>query len=636
MRRRIAVFANGWGSECLLEVGHGLRQIAAMSDIDLFAFVNYVAFSNNDSVKKGEISIFTLPNLEDFDGVVVLTNSFNTDIEFDYVRDEIHRTKIPAVSIEVPMEETLFFGVDDYSGMQELTEHLISEHGIKDILYIGGLEGHEGEILRRKAVKETAEANGILIPEENFLYGDFAAAKAIDELKEWRKYHVLPEVIICANDIMAVGICDYLKDERYRIPEDVKVTGFDCLKVAREYEPSITSVNKDWVLLGTRCMEKLIDKIEGKNVSETESIGTSLVTGGTCGCIMDEDTIKNWKSLRRKVRDAGINGFTVDQHFRHMYIAMRKVVNANDMSESLTNYFCNEGWVEGKRVMLSLVPDFFSFDTGENQKEISMGYPEQMDVASFAYDGMNLGHYRMNTRDIIFEASNKSLVPNTYVFVPLHGENEMHGFAMMSRGFSVVQSDILYIWTKHMGQYLEQVKSNIAIDHLTKKLETLSITDGLTGAYNRAGCENVIYSELRECQKKGGRSVLLLADVDCLKKINDTYGHNCGDEAITSAVRLLKKYLPEDYLIGRFGGDEFLIGAPVTEELDASAFAEDIMNKINTDPMLNSLKFRFSISIGGIQLAENEGFNIKDCMNRLDRFVYDIKEIHHKNMDCLK
>ena len=59
-RKRVAIFANGWGNDCLMEIGHGVRQEAALADMDVFAFVDYSVNTEIDEVKKKEFNIFTL------------------------------------------------------------------------------------------------------------------------------------------------------------------------------------------------------------------------------------------------------------------------------------------------------------------------------------------------------------------------------------------------------------------------------------------------------------------------------------------------------------------------------------------------------------------------------------------------
>lgn len=631
-RKRIAVFANGWGNECLQEVGHGIRQAAALADMDVFAFLNYSVHTETEEIQKREFNIFKLPNLEDYDAAVVFGNSFNSHLETEYIQEELPKSGIPSICLEYRMDGIDYLGSDDYSGMYNLAKHMMVDHGVRDIMFMGGIREHPGNQIRMKAVLDVAKECGITIPEDNFLYGDFSGIRSVEVLEEWCLSHEkLPEAIICANDHMAVGICDWVKEHGFRIPEDIKITGFDCIKAGQEYEPAITSVNREWVTLGNRCMEKIMQKMRGEEVSSEEELGTKLVCGGSCGCKVDEMT-NSKKMLRRRNAEKKVDGFYCDQHFRHMYLSIRHDDTPERLNRSLSLFFQSENWLEGNKVMVALYPEFFHMSELSTERLKMNGYPEQMEMVCSMNNGNALGYCRMNTREAVFQAANESQVPGTYVFVPIRNDDINFGFAMLSRGFSIVQNDILYIWTRHMNQYMEQVRSNITIRMLTKRLETLSVTDKLTDVYNRTGCESIIYEKLENCQLDGGRSIVMIADVDGLKHINDTFGHASGDLVIKLAVETLKEVLTDNFMIGRFGGDEFLLGCVSFEEMDLESLALSIMKRYAEKADMKELPFKLSMSVGGIQLAKGDAFHIEECIQKADQIMYQIKKLHHDQM----
>lgn len=631
-RKRIAVFANGWGNECLQEVGHGIRQAAALSDMDVFAFVDYSVYTESEKIQKREFNIFKLPNIEDFDAAIVFGNSFNSHFEAEYIKEILPKSRIPSICLEYKMDGIDYIGSDDYSGMYELAKHMMVDHGVKDIMFMGGIKDHTGNLIRMKAVVDVANECGITIPEDNFLSGDFSGVRAVEVLEEWCLTHAqLPEAIICANDNMAVGICDWVKEHGFRIPEDIKVTGFDCIKLGQEYEPKITSVNREWITLGNRCMEKLFQKMNGEVVSAEEELGTKFVCGGSCGCKVD-DAVPT-KGLRRRTVDKQVDGFSCDQHFRHMYLSIRHDDTQESLNKSLSIFFKNSGWLEGNKVMIALYPDFFHISDLSTEKMEMSGYPDEMEIVCSKNNNDTQEYHRCNTRQSIFQASDASEMPGTYIFVPIRNDELNFGFAMLSRGFSIVQNDILYIWTRHMNQYMEQVRSNITIRMLTKRLETLSITDKLTDVYNRTGCESVIYEKLENCQLDGGRSIIMLADVDGLKHINDTFGHASGDLTIKLAVETLKETLPDGFMIGRYGGDEFLLGCVSFEDVDIEQIAEAVMERYRDKTEKEKLPYKLSMSVGGIQLNRGDTFKIEECIQKADQLMYRIKNVHHTQME---
>lgn len=633
-RKRIALFANAWGSEFIQELGYGMKLVAEKANADIFAFVNYSSHEANEDNQKSEMNIFCLPDLKDFDGAVVLAGSFNTQMENDYVQKKIVESGIPAISVESEMEGLDFIATDDYVGMHELAAHIMVDHGVKNIMFMGGIREHHGSQIRLKAVLDVAKENGISIPDENILYGDFAAAPATRSLEEWCMTHNhIPEAIICANDVMAVGICDWLKSHNYDIPGDVLVTGFDCIQKALTYEPQITSVNGEWVALGSLCMENLIKKINGKNVSACGMQSSKLIKGCSCGCdIPKENGLAG--SIRRKIsRENYVDGFVCDQHFRHMYLSMRKAQTKEDLNYGLSTFFANSNWLEGSKVVLALNPEFFMIEkaTGSMNNE---GYPEAMDIVCNVF-GEEIGQVnRVKTKESIFIISNRCSKPDVYIFVPTYTDGLQYGYAMLSKGFSITQNDILYIWTRHLNNYLEQVRLNVEIRELNHKFEMMSLMEGLTNSYNRYGCNTVVKPALEEAHNNGKDVLLIMIDVDRLKKINDGYGHDAGDAAIRACAGIVRKVVPEDFMICRFGGDEFMVAGAFDEKESEKPDVEAIFDKVQELSKTVSDKynfdFQFSISLGAKWVKADDEFDFTEALKQADIKMYEMKKKHHE------
>jgi diguanylate cyclase (GGDEF)-like protein len=107
-----------------------------------------------------------------------------------------------------------------------------------------------------------------------------------------------------------------------------------------------------------------------------------------------------------------------------------------------------------------------------------------------------------------------------------------------------------------------------------KQLETLSISDRLTGLYNRLKLDQVLEEELaRNKRGSSGFSVILL-DVDHFKSVNDTFGHQVGDQVLIVIAKILKEGIREVDVVGRWGGEEFLIVCSETDQDGARVLAE--------------------------------------------------------------
>lgn len=633
-RRRIALFANGWNDEYLLEFGHGACKCARELDADIFAFINYSTHGcTSEEENRGEANIFLLPDLRDFDGMLLLTNTLNQQRELDYLHSEVLKTGIPAISTEIELDGTVFFGTDNYSGMYDLAVHMIETHSVRDILFIGGFKEHSEVQIRLQAVLDAAREHNVEIPEKNILYADWSAASAQGCLESWLKENkAMPEAIICANDIMAAGICDWLGDRKYKVPDDVKVTGFDCIRAGQNYEPMITSVNREWYSMGYQALNLLMDKVEGREVQTRVSINTRLVCGESCGCELMVKKTKIQAELGRGDHERAIDGLASDQHFRHLYLSLRKNHTIEDLNRSFSHFFRSEAWMEGNNFMFCTHPRFLVMAENDDICK-EPGYPEEMDVICSLYNGKSEEYKRLPTKEALFRAAERSETPGLYILVSVRSDDKNLGFAMLTRNFNILKDNILYVWTRHVNQYMDQVLSNVKIAELTKKLEELSVTDALTGIYNRMGCERILYPFLEECQNKGGRGVVMLADIDRMKTINDKFGHVQGDLALRTVADVLKTELPKGFMVARYGGDEFFIAGESDESISISEVAKHVSKQLAREVERKKIEFPLFISIGGVHLERGEAFKLGESLQKADEFMYKVKEKHHEKID---
>ena len=191
----------------------------------------------------------------------------------------------------------------------------------------------------------------------------------------------------------------------------------------------------------------------------------------------------------------------------------------------------------------------------------------------------------------------------------------------------------LYVWTRHTNMYLEQVRRNITIADLTKKLTLLSVTDVLTGLYNRAGCEQIAYPLIEERLKQGKSCAIMLADIDRMKTINDQFGHASGDLALRTAASILKKLLPDEWIISRFGGDEFFAGGELKEGMQMETLIASISKELSAEVKKRNISFHLGLSIGYVKIEPDEEINLENDLRLADQLMYSIKKIHHTEID---
>ena len=245
MKKRVAIFANGWSNEYLELVFEGIRKKAADTNVDLYAFVNYSSGSEGATGNTGETSIFELPDIATFDGAIVLSNTINLPSERAFLRDQIVNNHIPAVSVEYPLEGLPHLYTNTYSGIYALTSHLTQVHNVREVIYVSGPADNSENQTRKQAVIDALAEVGGALPEENILYGNWSYYDTYAAMGSFlNSDRTLPDAFVCANDEMAIAVCSILNDYGLKVPEQVLVTGCDCTKRSQEIYPILATHTK--------------------------------------------------------------------------------------------------------------------------------------------------------------------------------------------------------------------------------------------------------------------------------------------------------------------------------------------------------------------------------------------------------
>jgi diguanylate cyclase (GGDEF)-like protein len=157
------------------------------------------------------------------------------------------------------------------------------------------------------------------------------------------------------------------------------------------------------------------------------------------------------------------------------------------------------------------------------------------------------------------------------------------------------------------------------------KLYSMSITDELTGLYNRRGfftlAEHCLLLAKRE--KKG--LLLLYADLDHLKEVNDTLGHKEGDRLIKDTADILKSTYRETDIIARIGGDEFVAFPVGSSEAQISIIANRLQNNIDNFNAKRDPIYKLSLSIGVVAYDPNSVQSLDRLLAQADKLMYDHK-----------
>jgi diguanylate cyclase (GGDEF)-like protein len=204
--------------------------------------------------------------------------------------------------------------------------------------------------------------------------------------------------------------------------------------------------------------------------------------------------------------------------------------------------------------------------------------------------------------------------------------NRINGLAaaVMAWALSVL------LWRKFTTITLQQAlleKANADLETKQRELQRLTRLDGLTGLYNRSTFAELTRQELARAQRQGSATSILLLDLDLFKHVNDTWGHPAGDAVLKNVAVVANSAVRATDLVGRLGGEEFIILLPNTSLEAARRLAEKVRAQMQQSPTpweKTSITTTVSIGVASSTAAEQRDFD--HLYTTADKALYSAKE----------
>jgi two-component system cell cycle response regulator len=159
-----------------------------------------------------------------------------------------------------------------------------------------------------------------------------------------------------------------------------------------------------------------------------------------------------------------------------------------------------------------------------------------------------------------------------------------------------------------------------------RRLELLSVTDGLTKLHNHRYFQDELARKFEESQRYERPLSLAMIDIDFFKKVNDTYGHAVGDDVLKAVAKLYQSSVRSTDLVARYGGEEFAVMMPETDLDDAIVFAEKIRTLLEETPIdTQAGPLPVTVSIGLASVPRSRIRSAKELIVAADKALYRAK-----------
>lgn len=213
------------------------------------------------------------------DGLAVFPHP---SVPADVLERLARRKPVVAVSQRPQNEGLSHVSVDNRGGMRAMTEHLLVDHGMRDLLFVAYTDTFDAQE-RFAGFKAALRAAGLQVPRKpaELAGGNYVESVVADVLAR----DALPEAFVCVSDEVALDLMKALAERGVRVPEDVAVTGFDGIVAGRILRPSLTTVRQPMQAMGRAVVDILLERIaDPAGPPITRKLPVQVVLRESCGC----------------------------------------------------------------------------------------------------------------------------------------------------------------------------------------------------------------------------------------------------------------------------------------------------------------------------------------------------------------
>ncbi len=596
----------------------------------------------------------------DVDLIIVITGSYSSTVSTDNLGKILmsYREKpIISVGADIKIPGSSYIVTECDSAYDNVVHHLKEKHGCKKIAFFAANKtGSKESMMRFESFKKALEKNKLKFDPDLVYDGDFShhIAYEVFSKKLKTKEDVHFDALLCVNDLTALGCQKYLLDLGMNVPDDVKIIGFDDSTYATQSHPRLSTMNQNIYIQGKIAAELAYKKLSGEVIPAVTCVPVEPLYKQSCGCIPvennddiyinSEDKLgrpNDYTNSIRKMNDQYLNVLSsVESLYRLLDLAQT--------SETL-HHFANtlDKILVALDIPSCLVCFYKKPVMHERDKEFVL--PRNAYVAMMIDTERKVHDYdpgiEFNPTKTPFPPEYFNGYPGSFMIHPLFSGRKNYGYivcklktpnySMHSVSVKILINTIAsnYEYTRSLTKNKSLSKINMELQQSNSTLDLQSKTDELTGILNRRGFMELGQKTLNLAAEAGRHGVLFFADLDGLKKINDTFGHDMGDEAIKAAADVFSQALRSNDVVGRLSGDEFssiAIGMKLSQEKKFRDKVKSLCSVISKD---RKFPFTLSMSIGAVEfeLSDKNEISLSDLLSQADDKLYIEKKEKHKN-----
>lgn len=646
--KNIAVIAYSLTIEYTLKVIEGINNyFSEKDDVNLIVVPLKAQYSQDNTYDYQYWSSLELLKSETIDAVIVVTNSFLRFMTVEQLSKALENLlPKPIISVSTPLNlpDAKYTCVSCSESYLQVIEHLVKNHNRKRIaFYSASLTNSPESDEREHAYKEALKHFGLTVDESLIYAGDYTPKTCYEYIMEHyeRRDDVPYDAILCANDYMAAGCIVAFQKLGISVPEDICVVGFDDTEVAVTCIPTITTINQQIEQTGFRAAEAAYELLCGHKVPDKTIIDSFPVYRQSCGCIAKNLKIHGYLLQNGKMVNAS-SPTTSLRLFGNGLNDMDILFNSLNLTDSVTNINSFINSLEYIVRMFSIPSlSVVIYDSKKNLKyNEDFSLPEDARLIIHAdrmkneiHDFYAEGGKAFNVKDTLLPQEAMFTSGGIYYLSSIFMKESIYGYLICK--LPTTKYPLYTVFLKFLSNAIIQSyevtkreEENLKLSERNQNLNFEAKTDELTKLFNRRGFQEYGQQLIEVSLASGKKGSVFFCDLDGLKTINDTWGHDIGDLAIKTEAKVLRAAFRDSDLIGRLSGDEFGVIAPgfPVERIELLRERLVLLNKEMSEEA--KLPFTLSISIGAVEF-NTENSELKVQLKAADKLLYEEKKIKH-------
>ncbi len=590
------------------------RNVLKKAGYRLFVYNACSDLENDESKNSGQKYTFDLIDYSVIDALVVYEDRIRNRMVSDGIIANGLQHGVPVVVLGDAHPGCINIASNDPLGMEKMVRHLIQDHEVRNLHFIAGIRGEHYSDERIAAFKRVLAEYNIPYDDSMLSYGEYWAGPTEAAVERIIEEDRLPEAFVCVNDHTALSVCAYLKNRGIRIPEEVKVTGYDGLFDTKMASPTVSTVNCSILEYAEQTLKAINSAFDGTWEEQTVLFEPELWKFESCGC-SGQHTINAAEHII-SLKDSVYRFHTDNQEMVEVMAKLQSCESPEQLAAELDHPRIQE--------ICCVIEKRFLNEENALSDQVEQGASEEHVIL---YDGFaikpflprdyqraeiipELQQFLDENRVLIFSALSYLDIPMGYICFAFW-EPTVAGLLLMPQVTSFVGMGI--------GGYVNAQHEH----YLNRKIEEMYRADSLTGLYNRRAFSQE-YRKLLAKIESTDKLTVILGDVDDLKKVNDKHGHAAGDIAICTVADALRHTCPSGTLAVRFGGDEML--AVCKGELDVALIKSQFYEYLDMVNSNTKRGFVVNASIGVYVTEAGDKPEFEEVVMQSDRLMYMEKE----------